>query len=282
MKKWLYIKIGIFSLCIILATLPLFAAVAIIDTLNDKNESLEDIQSQYLQIEFVTGKFKKTGNDRLRLSIYDQSGKLIYVLNGFFDGNSLALGSSDPEEDTDVRGRYAAGKYEVYGNLDGQEFWMKGPRSSADGYIGTGAIALGQSASSSGKLVFPVANFFYGMTSDYAVRKHPIYGYVHQHTGIDLACNEDADIVAAAPGVVSFSGWNGGYGYMIEITHAGGLKTRYGHNNELLVSTGDKVKGGDVIAAASSTGNSTGPHCHFEVLFKGKLQDPKKYVSIPY
>lgn len=282
MKNRLYIKFSIGILCLFLLALPVLAAVAILEELTSgKTESLEDIQSQYLQIEFVTGKFKKMGDDRLKLSIYDQGGKLIYVLNGFFDDNMITLASDDYEQDTTVRGQYKAGKYEVYGILDGQEFWIKGPRSSANGYLGAGAIALGQSGGTSGKLVFPVANNYYSLTSDYSVRKHPIYGYVHQHTGVDLACKEGADIVAAAPGVVTFSGWNGGYGLMVEITHASGLKTRYGHNSSLLVSTGDKVKGGDIIAAAGSTGNSTGPHCHFEVLLKGQFQDPKKYITIP-
>lgn len=282
LKKWLYLKIGIAVMCLFILALPIIAAVAVVEELTSgKTDSLEDIQSQYLKLDFVTGKFKKTDADGLRLTIYDQGGKVIYILTGFFDGNSITLGSSEPEQDTKIQGIYKAGKYEVYGTLDGQEFWMKGPRSSADGYMGDGAIAIGQAGSTSGKLAFPVANNYYGLTGDYTTRKHPIFGYIHQHTGVDLACAENSYIVAAASGVVTFAGWNGGYGYMVEITHAGGLTTKYGHNNDILVSAGDKVKGGDIIALAGSTGNSTGPHCHFEVLLKGTLQDPKKYISIP-
>lgn len=283
LKKWLYIKIGTVMLCLFMFALPIIAAVAIVEELaGDDTTSIEDIQSQYLQLDFVTGKFKKTGDDRLKLTIYDQTGKIIYVLNGFLDGNMIILTGDDPNEDTTAKGQYKAGKYEVSGTLGGQEFWMKGPRSSADGYVGEGAIALGQLEGASGKLIFPVANGFYGLTSDYAVRKHPIFGYVHQHTGVDLWCKDNADIVAAAPGVVSYAGWNGGYGNMVEIKHAGGLVTRYGHNDTIFVSVGDKVKGGELLAAAGSTGNSTGTHCHFEVMLKGQLQDPKKYITIPH
>lgn len=86
------------------------------------------------------------------------------------------------------------------------------------------------------------------------------------HRGIDIAAPVGTPIVAAAAGVVEFSGWNsGGYGYMIDIRHADGTRTRYAHNSRLLVRVGDRVDQGQHIAAMGSTGFSTGPHVHFEI-----------------
>lgn len=275
------LKIVIAAFLIVLMSFSVLLVAAVIEGLTDeKDGSLTDIQSQYIDIEFVTGKFKKQGDGKLVAYIYDASGKRIYTLRGFFhDGSRITL--SGDYEDTKISGEFKAGKYEVSGRLCGEEFYMKGPRASANGYIGYGSIALGQAAETSGKLLFPLANGFYMMTSDYTVRRHPIYGYVHQHAGVDLACGDNADIIAAAAGVVTYAGYNGGYGNMVEITHANGLKTRYGHNSVLYVSKGDKVRAGTLIAAAGSTGNSTGTHLHFEVRLKGELQDPKKYITIP-
>jgi murein DD-endopeptidase MepM/ murein hydrolase activator NlpD len=86
------------------------------------------------------------------------------------------------------------------------------------------------------------------------------------HRGIDIAAPVGTPIVASAAGVVEFSGWNsGGYGYMVDIRHADGSRTRYAHNSRLLVRAGDQVEQGQHIAAMGSTGFSTGPHVHFEI-----------------
>lgn len=91
------------------------------------------------------------------------------------------------------------------------------------------------------------------------------------HRGIDIANNVGTPIVAAARGRVSFSGWHdGGYGYFVEITHEDGSRTRYGHNSNLLVREGQQVEQGQVISQMGSTGRSTGPHLHFEVLPAGE------------
>ena len=91
------------------------------------------------------------------------------------------------------------------------------------------------------------------------------------HKGIDIANNVGTPIVAAARGRVSFAGWHeGGYGYFVEITHEDGSRTRYGHNSNLLVREGQQVDQGQVISQMGSTGRSTGPHLHFEVLPLGE------------
>lgn len=283
LKKILYIKVALVIVCLCILLFCVFLVAAAFAELAENEDNtavgtLDEIQASYLDIEFVTGKFKIYQKEKIRLFVYDQEGNILYKLYGHITDGDVSIYKDST--DTSLSGSYRAGKFEISGQISGKEFYMKGPSSSASGYIGSGAISLGQ-AESSGKLIFPVANYFYGMTSDYEVRQHPIFGYIHQHAGVDLACKEGADIVAAGSGLVTFAGWNGGYGYMVEITHAKGLKTRYGHNRSLAVSRGMRVKAGEVIASAGSTGNSTGPHCHFEVYYKGKLTDPKKYIKIP-
>jgi murein DD-endopeptidase MepM/ murein hydrolase activator NlpD len=85
-----------------------------------------------------------------------------------------------------------------------------------------------------------------------------------------------------ASGVVSWSGYQNGYGNLIEVSHGDGLSTRYGHNAENLVEVGDLVRRGDVIALMGNTGRSTGPHVHFEVFKNGRTVDPATYVKRTY
>ena len=90
------------------------------------------------------------------------------------------------------------------------------------------------------------------------------------HKGIDLANRTGTPIVAAKEGRVSFAGWHdGGYGYLVEISHADGSTTRYAHNSRMLVAQGQEVRQGEVISQMGSTGNSTGPHLHFEIIAPG-------------
>ena len=99
------------------------------------------------------------------------------------------------------------------------------------------------------------------------------------HPGIDIANELGTPIVATADGVVEFAGWNsGGYGNMVDINHGNGIMTRYGHASQVLVSTGQSVKRGQVIAYMGSTGFSTGPHVHYEVHVNGQKVNPISYL----
>ncbi|MDR3206900.1 MAG: peptidoglycan DD-metalloendopeptidase family protein [Oscillospiraceae bacterium] len=99
------------------------------------------------------------------------------------------------------------------------------------------------------------------------------------HAGIDLAGPVGTSIVAADGGIVTFAGWRSGYGYCVIISHGSTLSTLYGHNSKLLVSEGQAVAKGELIAKMGSTGNSTGPHCHFEIRVNGTPVNPLKYLN---
>jgi len=116
------------------------------------------------------------------------------------------------------------------------------------------------------------------LSSYYGTRKDPFTGKPALHKGVDFAGSENADIIATASGVVSWASNRYGYGQLIEINHGDGLKTRYGHNKVLTVSVGDVVTKGQVIAKMGSTGRSTGPHVHYEILRNNSQIDPMKYV----
>jgi len=117
------------------------------------------------------------------------------------------------------------------------------------------------------------------ISSEFGWRSSPFGGRGDSfHGGIDVANDSGVAVVAAADGTVNFAGWKGGYGKLLEINHGYGYKTVYGHNSALLVSEGDKVKKGQEIARMGTTGRSTGPHLHFEVIKDGELQDPRIYL----
>ncbi len=137
---------------------------------------------------------------------------------------------------------------------------------------------------SGGIMVWPTLITSY-ITSQYGSRLHPIQGIIKNHAGIDIGGSTGNPVYAAADGVIIYSQYNtGGYGNLVMIDHGTnfeGVKivTLYGHGNKLLRNVGESVKQGELIMEMGSTGNSTGPHVHFEVRENGVAVDPKKYLS---
>ncbi|MDX1443614.1 MAG: M23 family metallopeptidase [Gammaproteobacteria bacterium] len=116
------------------------------------------------------------------------------------------------------------------------------------------------------------------LSSYFGVRTDPFTGKRARHYGLDFAGADGSDVVATAAGVVTYSGPRYGYGKMVEINHGNGFVTRYAHAKELLVEVGDVVKKGQLIALMGSSGRSTGPHVHFEVLQNGRVVNPLQYI----
>ena len=133
-----------------------------------------------------------------------------------------------------------------------------------------------------GEMLWPVAISGTVITSDYGVREHPIQGVIKEHTGIDIGNTPTGTpVVAAADGVVTYAGWLGGYGNCVMINHGEGVVTLYGNGNKILTSVNKKVKKGETIMEVGSTGNSTGPHLHFEVRVNGSCTSPWQFVKAP-
>lgn len=115
-------------------------------------------------------------------------------------------------------------------------------------------------------------------SSGFGRRSDPFTGFNEFHRGVDFSGPRGSDILSVADGVVQYAGYSNGYGNVVEIDHGNGYMTRYAHNEENLVSVGDRVKSGQVIAKMGSTGRSTGTHLHFEVWQDGKAVNPNQYL----
>lgn len=116
------------------------------------------------------------------------------------------------------------------------------------------------------------------ITSGFGYRHSPFTGQWTMHGGIDIGVPYGEAILAVNRGVVVFSGWDSGHGQMVVVDHGNGVLTRYCHASQLLVSLGDEVQTGEVVALVGSTGMSTGPHLHFDVVLDGERVDPLDYL----
>lgn len=125
----------------------------------------------------------------------------------------------------------------------------------------------------------PVAAKNSWLSSPFGVRFDPFTGKSKMHRGVDIAALNGSDIVATGAGVVSWAGKRRGYGNLVEVMHPEGMVTRYAHTADILVSAGDVVEKGQVLALIGLSGRSTGPHVHYEVLKNGTQINPSKYIQ---
>jgi len=125
------------------------------------------------------------------------------------------------------------------------------------------------------KFVIPKGRPLYG----WITRRFNVDEAADRHEGIDIAVKEGTPIVATATGVIEFAGWDKNFGNLAIINHGNGFKTYYGHNEKNLVSVGQKVYKGDVIALSGNTGNSSAPHLHYEIEENGVAIDPSPYLD---
>lgn len=129
--------------------------------------------------------------------------------------------------------------------------------------------------------VFPAGRPIKGgwISSEYGMRTDPFNGKQEFHSGMDFADKIGTKVRAVAAGVVTWAGDRYGYGKLVQINHGNGYVTRYGHNEKLLVKVGETVKKGQIISLMGSTGRSTGPHVHLEVILNGHTVNPRKYIQ---
>ena len=118
------------------------------------------------------------------------------------------------------------------------------------------------------------------LSSGFGNRKHPILGFTKMHRGVDFAAPIGTPIFAAGDGIIEYSGWNGAYGKYIRIKHNGTFKTAYAHLSKIYKKRGTRIKQGDIIGTLGSTGRSTGPHLHYEILISGRQVNPLR-IKLP-
>ncbi len=158
--------------------------------------------------------------------------------------------------------------------IDEADAAMASLRASVSGSLSTSS---GGKKYVGGEFTWPTPSCHY-ITSHFSPRrKNPVSGVYKRHTGTDIGASYGAAIVAANSGTVTLAGWNSGYGNCVIIDHGGGKATLYAHMSAYSVSKGQTVTKGQRIGSVGSTGNSTGPHLHFEVLINGAAVDPMQY-----
>jgi murein DD-endopeptidase MepM/ murein hydrolase activator NlpD len=128
-------------------------------------------------------------------------------------------------------------------------------------------------------LAMPVNDAQFDRSSGFGARVDPINGRYSFHPGIDFAGPWGAKVISTAAGTVIFAGYRGGYGNMVEIDHGMGLHTRYGHLSRIMVRQGAHVERGSDIGRVGSTGRSTGPHVHYEVLYDNAVRNPSSFIE---
>jgi murein DD-endopeptidase MepM/ murein hydrolase activator NlpD len=161
------------------------------------------------------------------------------------------------------------------GSIDIEELKRQVSESMASVSEIRGYLAREQNIYRSTPKGWPVGGKF---TSGFGMRKHPQSGQEQFHSGVDISVPSGTPVKATAEGIVSFAGWSRGNGNVVVIEHGHGFSTVYAHNSSLKVKTGETVKQGKLIAASGSTGNSTGPHVHYEVWKNGQHVNPSAYA----
>lgn len=126
-------------------------------------------------------------------------------------------------------------------------------------------------------LAAPLKSYY--ISSKFGKRRDPINEKWSMHYGADMAATNKTPVYSTAPGVISFAGWKGKYGKLIEVDHGGGIKTRFGHLGKILVKKGQKIGFFEQIGQVGSTGRSTGPHLHYEIVFNKKPLDPMNFIK---
>jgi murein DD-endopeptidase MepM/ murein hydrolase activator NlpD len=219
--------------------------VQVLDELNRKLDEVESKKAELEKIKGLLASHKKAQEDK-KLSLAE-------------DKKDLAAAEEEAHANT-VEAKEAMDNTEAESNRIAQELRNRESQLTYGG----------------GALAWPVVG---RVSSEFGYRISPTTGRRQLHAGLDIPASTGTPIHAAADGEVISAGWNsGGYGYMVMIDHGSGIVTLYAHNSGVAVSIGQSVSRGQTIAYAGSTGDSTGPHCHFEVRVNGTPQNPRNWL----
>ncbi len=238
-------------------------------------ENTEELKAEYESYrEEVNGKQDalRLEQEKLQAEI-DEASELLLGLKADYDDRQAEIAEIAAQEDaTNMAISVLVAKLEA----------ERAAAAAAAAYTGSDeAPDSGAAAYSTGSFIFPVASYTY-ISSRFGERIHPITGELKNHNGMDIASNMGTTVYAADGGRVVLAEWYGGYGNCIMIEHGNGYKTLYGHLSVISVKNGQTVNQGDAIGQVGSTGNSTGPHLHFEVYLNGGRIDPEQFKAIPH
>ena len=235
-------------------------------------ENTEELKAEYESYrEEVNGKQDalRLEQEKLQAEI-DEASELLLGLKADYDDRQAEIAEIAAQEDaTNMAISVLVAKLEA----------ERAAAAAAAAYTGSDeAPDSGAAAYSTGSFIFPVASYTY-ISSRFGERIHPITGELKNHNGMDIASNMGTTVYAADGGRVVLAEWYGGYGNCIMIEHGNGYKTLYGHLSVISVKNGQTVNQGEAIGQVGSTGNSTGPHLHFEVYLNGGRIDPEQFYS---
>ncbi len=203
---------------------------------------------------------------RIRLAIgIEQSQKADLGVGGP-EGDAPAMSQMLPQQEADRIKKIAGKLSQLNNNLDNQELSL----DELDAYLEDNEALIMATPS-----IWPVRGW---VTTEFGMRTSPFGGTYTLHQGIDIATTMGTLIRTPASGIVTYAGWDSGYGNLVVISHGYGLSTKFGHCAEILVKKGDAVRRGQGIATVGATGRATGPHLHYEILIHGVPVNPRRYV----
>ncbi len=247
------------------------------DAYIEARENTEEVKAEYEEYRAeINGKQDALRREKVQLEAeLEEASQLLLNIRKDLESHQAEYDAIMAEEE---RTEAAIDRLVAQLEAERAEAARKAAEEAARNNAQQGGNSGGGYAGATGSFVFPVASYVY-ISSRFGERVHPITGELKHHNGMDIASNMGTTVYAADGGKVVLADWNGGYGNCIMIDHGNGYKTLYGHLSVISVSEGQRVSQGAVIGAVGSTGNSTGPHLHFEVYANDSRIDPEQFYS---
>jgi murein DD-endopeptidase MepM/ murein hydrolase activator NlpD len=237
----------------------------------------EEITSQRKQLQQFAGEINTLKSKLLALNEFENKIRIIANLEKTTDQDSLfGIGGSTPEDidaSIPLTEKHNSLIREMHEKTEQLESAAEKQSSSFGSLMNTLEDQINLLAST--PAIRPTTGW---ETSGFGYRESPFTGLKEFHKGLDIATRQGTPIIATADGIVSYAGTKGLLGKTVVIDHGHGMMTRYGHASKILVEAGTVVKRGDTIATVGTTGRSTGPHVHYEVLLNGIRVNPEKYI----